>query len=76
MNPSVAVLLGFVVGLIMPAICFAGFAHFQEIDTAHPDLLIAALTAGLRNMAVSGLLSINILLGGIFGVLLSLATRY
>jgi len=33
------------------------------------------LIAGLMKMAVTGLLPINILLGGILGVLLSLATR-
>jgi len=55
--------------------CFVSFAHFQGIDTAHPDLLMAALIAALRNMAVTGLLPVNILLGGILGVLLSLATR-
>jgi len=75
MHPSVATLLGFVVGLIIPAACFVGFAHFQGIDTAHSDLLIAALIAALRNMAVTGLLPINVLLGGILGVLLSLASR-
>ena len=75
MHPSVGALLGFVVGLIVPAMCFVSFAHFQGIDTAHPDLLMAALIAALRNMAVTGLLPVNILLGGILGVLLSLATR-
>ena len=78
MHPSVGALLGLVVGLIMPAACFVGFAHPQAamgIDPAHLDLLIADLTAALKNMAVAGLLPINILLGGILGVLLSLASR-
>jgi len=75
MNPAVAVLLGFVVGLIMPAICLFGLSEVQNaigINMAHLDLNAVAM-----NMAVSGLLPISVLLGGILGVLLSLATaRY
>ena len=70
MHPSVATLLGFVVGILIPVSCLVGLAHLQGIDTAHLDLI-----AGLMKMAVTGLLPINILLGGILGVLLSLATR-